>query len=228
MLRNLYLQGDGVGRSWLSVWAGSRMYRGDDIYLFDFWPLDNLNTVGGGVFFRPDKWELALHTGVNRLADDWQYETLGTPAPMGGVDQLVVLDRARIIESIKLTRYLFGRAKASLYFEAHEIGEGTHVDPMTLVTEKLPDDRGFVFGAQAGVWGQPNRYANLWVRGATGLAAYGDLAVPYALAQDKRAADAREFLIAAAGNWDGHRFGIMGGAYARYFRAAGATGYSAD
>src|SRR5262245_21314494 len=35
-LRNLYLQVDGIGRPWLSVWAGSRMYRGDDIYLFDF------------------------------------------------------------------------------------------------------------------------------------------------------------------------------------------------
>ena len=26
------------------------MYRGDDIYLLDYWPLDDQNIVGGGVF----------------------------------------------------------------------------------------------------------------------------------------------------------------------------------
>ena len=36
----------------LKVWAGSRMYRGDDIYLLNFWPLDNLNTLGGGAQLR--------------------------------------------------------------------------------------------------------------------------------------------------------------------------------
>ena len=226
-LRNLYLAVD--VRPDLNVWAGSRMYRGDDIYLFDYWPLDNLNTVGGGVIFHRGGWELALHTGVNRLADDWQYETINMPTPGASTtDQVVVLDRARVIESFKLTRMFAWRAKASLYFEAHEIGDGTHIDPVAMTAEHLPDDHGFVLGAQAGVWGQPNRYVNLWLRGATGLAAYGDLAVPYALAQDKRATDAREFVIAAAGNWDSHRFGVLGGAYARYFRAAGATGVSAD
>src|SRR5262249_39758825 len=39
--RNLYLEENGLGLKGLSAWAGSRMYRGDDIYLLDFWPLDN-------------------------------------------------------------------------------------------------------------------------------------------------------------------------------------------
>ena len=44
-VRNLYAQGtyDNV-----TMWAGSRMYRGDDIYLLNWWPLDNQNTIGGG------------------------------------------------------------------------------------------------------------------------------------------------------------------------------------
>src|SRR5262249_8297363 len=92
-LRNLYLQGDGLGWPWLSVWAGSRMYRGDDIYLFDFWPLDNLNTVGAGVMVRPARWELALHAGVNRLADLYQFQTVPQPAPGGGMPiEQVTLD----------------------------------------------------------------------------------------------------------------------------------------
>ena len=47
-LRNLYLEVNDLATSGLSLWAGSRMQRGDDIYLLDWWPLDNLNTFGGG------------------------------------------------------------------------------------------------------------------------------------------------------------------------------------
>ena len=36
----------------LTLWVGSRMYRGDDIYLLDWWPLDNQNTVGGGAGYK--------------------------------------------------------------------------------------------------------------------------------------------------------------------------------
>ena len=36
-LRNLYAQA--IYKDW-TLWAGSRMYRGDDIYLLDWWPLE--------------------------------------------------------------------------------------------------------------------------------------------------------------------------------------------
>ena len=230
MLRNLYLQGDGIGRPWLSVWAGSRMYRGDDIYLFDFWPLDNLNTIGGGIFIRPPRWELALHAGVNRLDDLYQFQTVPEPLPgaAGTIDQ-VTLNRERFIESAKFTYFLRegpSGAKLSLYAEAHEIGEGilTHADR---TTEKLPSDDGFLVGAQAGVW-SPAAFANLFVRGATGLAAYGDTAIPYSVAADKRAADAREFLLGTSAGIGGPRLGVIVGAYLRYFHAAQPATYALD
>ena len=64
-IRNLYAQGTYKG---YNLWVGSRMYRGDDIYLLDFWPLDNQNTVGGGVgkAFASDT-HVALHAGMQRL-----------------------------------------------------------------------------------------------------------------------------------------------------------------
>ncbi len=44
------------------------MYRGDDIYLFDYWPLDNLNTVGAGATYGTrGGTTFALHTGLVRL-----------------------------------------------------------------------------------------------------------------------------------------------------------------
>jgi len=44
-LRNLYVETGACG--W-TFWVGERMFRGDDIYLLDYWPLDNVNTLGGG------------------------------------------------------------------------------------------------------------------------------------------------------------------------------------
>ena len=64
-LRNFYVSATGVGGVPVEVWAGSRMYRGDDVYLLDFWPLDNLNTYGGGAIWRPSQTEVALHVGAN-------------------------------------------------------------------------------------------------------------------------------------------------------------------
>jgi len=48
-VRNMYVETQDLGAKGLNMWAGSRMLRGDDIYLLDFWPLDNLNTVGVGL-----------------------------------------------------------------------------------------------------------------------------------------------------------------------------------
>jgi len=39
------------------------MYRGDDIYLLDFWPLDNLNGRGGAILDATDSTRVQLHVG---------------------------------------------------------------------------------------------------------------------------------------------------------------------
>jgi maltoporin len=44
-----------------SLWAGSRMYRGDDIYLYDNWFLDNHNFLGAGMAYHgPQTIEFAI------------------------------------------------------------------------------------------------------------------------------------------------------------------------
>src|SRR5688500_17358127 len=57
-LRNLYAEA--LFSQKYGLWVGSRMYRGDDIYLLDFWPVDDLNMVGGGVSLALDRFEAAL------------------------------------------------------------------------------------------------------------------------------------------------------------------------
>lgn len=49
-IRNLFLEIDNKNTDPdFTLWFGSRMYRGTDIYLFDLWPLDSHNLLGGGV-----------------------------------------------------------------------------------------------------------------------------------------------------------------------------------
>ncbi len=235
-LRNLYLEGLDLFVRGLSVWVGSRMYRGDDIYLLDFWPLDNLNTVGGGVSYRFGRTSLAWHLGVNRLRDQYQYQEVPVPGLNNTSEIVVLLNRQRMITSLKAEHEMGGHdgklgAKLKLYGEYHFLPAGTldaHLPEDE--QEHLRADHGWLAGLQLGLWGfGPRSHANLFVRYAQGLAAYGELAIPFGLAADKRAKNAREVLIALSANFELRRwFGVQLGAYARYFKDADPNKYDWD
>lgn len=235
-LRNLYLEGVDLGIRGLALWVGSRMYRGDDIYLLDFWPLDNLNTLGGGVSYRHRRLLVAWHIGVNRLKDLYQYQEAPVPGLNNTSETVVLLDRQRMITSLKAEHQFGGQdgrlgAKVKLYAEIHAIGSGTlnaHLPEME--QEELPADFGYLLGLQAGLWNfGPRSHVNLFLRWATGLAAYGEFAIPFGLDTDKRAKNARELLVALSGNYELQRwFAIQVGGYLRYFRDADANKYDWD
>jgi maltoporin len=223
-LRNLFAEATHVLTSHLSLWVGSRMVRGDDIYLLDYWPLDNLNTLGGGIGLAFGRTRVQLHVGVNRLDDAFQLQRVLVPNPRFGTEEVTVLDRQRTVVSLKATRELPEVARAlslklSLYGEAHALPSGTRLKD--LEREELPSDVGWVAGLQLGAWGfGEHSFANLWARVAGGLAAYGELAVPFGLDPEKRAAGAREAVVALSGNYERRFLGLMLGGYVRYFRDA--------
>jgi maltoporin len=224
-IRNLYAEAEHVLTEHLSLWAGSRMYRGDDIYLFDFWPLDNLNTLGGGFGLRFGTTELKIHVGASRLEDPYQLQIVTIPRSDFGTDELVFQDRQKNILSLKLVHewpeLTSGMGmKAILYGELHYL-PGGQLQKNNFVVEPLPSDWGGVIGAQLGFWERNGKsFANLFLRTASGLAAYGDLSVPFGLGPDKRATGARELLIGLSANYDAERLGVMMGSYLRYFRDA--------
>lgn len=235
-LRNLYLEGQDLFVRGLNVWIGSRMYRGDDIYLLDFWPLDNLNTVGGGVSYAFGRTKLAWHLGVNRLQDQYQYQEVAVPGLNNTSELIVLLNRQRMITSLKGVQELGGRdgklgAKLKVYGEYHFLPAGTldaHLP--TQEQEHLRADHGWLAGLQAGLWNfGPRSHVNLFLRYAQGLAAYGEFAIPFGLATDKRAKNARELLMAVSANFELKRwFGVQLGGYARYFKDADPNEYDWD
>jgi maltoporin len=233
-VRNLYLEAQGVFSPHLSLWVGSRMYRGDDVYLLNWWPLDNLNTVGGGARYEfAGRVVLQAQVGMNRLDDPYQLQSIRIAPREGfGPQQALLLDRPRLLASAKATYFLqplTARAgfKLSLYGELHSMAAGVRQTNDAGARELLPADGGTVLGAQLGGWtGERSTFFNVWVRYARGLGAYGDLRVPVSQGTARTAERAEEFLVAAAGNWERGAFGVLLGAYARYFRDADPSVFS--
>jgi maltoporin len=232
-IRNLYAQAS-YGAA--NLWVGSRMYRGDDIYLLDWWPLDNQNTVGGGGSYQFDSpsssTTIAVHAGMQRLDSTYQFEQIPVVAPFGsGTVNVTTLDRPRLIETLKITHLMHGTAEKKFfnsstagfkvigYGELHEISAGVYDNTSTNIQTPLPADNGFLIGAEVGLWtGQRDTHVSLFLRHARGIAAYDPLETPLTFANDRTTSGSTETLAALGGNYESGMWGVMTGAYLRFFR----------
>ncbi|MFO0674912.1 MAG: carbohydrate porin [Polyangiaceae bacterium] len=229
-VRQLYAQG--TYKDW-TIWGGARMYRGDDIYLLNWWPLDNQNTVGGGVGKKFESDTLvSVHAGMQRLDNPFQYQQIPNVAPYGfGSVPVTYLDRPRTIETIKVTqfyrngdrRHPFGSDKAGMkaivYGELHQLPSGVTRDTTLNTDKQLQSEAGFLLGAQFTYWtGNRDGYVSVWARHARGLAAYDPLATPITFGQDKNTSNATETQFAVAGNYETGPFGLLFASYLRFFR----------
>jgi len=231
-IRQAYVEGSELFGSGAFAWVGSKMYRGDDIYLLDFWPMDELNTIGAGAGWRDTRTELAFHGGFNRLEDDYQVDRAFVPANDFGAEEVEILDRQRTVLSAKAERRFGGGdtlgLKLRLYGELHYLPKGERPLPGGFSeTEPLPDDRGWMVGAQLGLWNFARRgHLNVWLRYASGLAAYDELAVPSGLDLNRRAAPADEYRLAVSGSSEHGSVALQYGGYVRAF--VDADGQEAD
>lgn len=219
-VRNLYLEvWSQPGTVAYSLWAGSRMYRGDDSYLFDEWPLDDLNTVGaGGQVVWRDRYRVLAHAGTNRLKQPFFVQDIEVAHPEQGATTVTQLNRQRMVASLTAEGRVWDQGpggwalKVKLHTEWMGIGEGVRRRGDGSF-EALPADAGFRVGAQVGGWHNPaaddpeqprpyRRFANAFVRYSRGLAAYDELATPTVFGRDLRTTAASEFTAGAIAGWD--------------------------
>ena len=248
-LRNLYLDAQVTDR-W-SAWVGSRMYRGDDIYLLDYWPLDDQNTVGGGVLYRgpigagaarTDLLELAAHAGVNRLTTPFQLQEIEVADPEQGATTIVQLNRQRMVASADAAYIHRGAPsalsyKAKLHGELHGLPAGSRrrflPDGSAGELEPLPADLGFLVGGELSLFGWQaggfdRRHVNLYARYARGLAAFDELAQPTSVGRDLKTSGASELTFGTSTNWDADLGSVIIGALARRFIDADPAGEDPD
>ncbi len=232
-LRNAFVEARELGVEDLSVWVGSRMLRGDDIYLLDFWPLDNLNTVGAGAAWgAPGKTRLSGHLGLNQVDNSFQYQEIQVADPEFGTDPVILMDRVRLIGSLRAEQPVeVGglQGKVVGYGEVHRLGEGVSEDSER-VRRLMPAELGTTVGLQAAVWGFGERgFANLFVRHATGIAALGELATPTSgLAMDGSVTDTTSTRIATSAGFGAGRFDLIAGGYVDWFSDADSVNYDGD
>jgi maltoporin len=203
------------------------MYRGDDIYLLDFWPLDDLNILGGGFSLHFDRFDLGLAFGVNRLLAQYQFQEVEVQGRLQGADTIVQLDRQRFVGNLKAQYRLLGPAKgpalklkANLEIYGLPAGEARREDQSI---EQLAADFGYAVGAQLGAWGFADRasHLNLFVRWGQGLGAFDELSVPSGFSETKQTFPrASELLIGLSGNYEVGPFGLLAGTYVRRFKDA--------
>jgi len=234
-LRNAFVEAAGFGVQGLSFWAGSRMYRGDDIYLLNFWPMDNLNTVGGGARYAfTQDMSLAVHFGANRLDNRLQFQNVAVPAPTFGTENRILNDRLRPMVSARW-EHLFHEItddvgmKYVLWGDFQRLGDGVTRDDNEVEIE-LPTDTGYTVGAQVGAWGfTPNGFANLFLRYSRGLAVAGELNIPTTgLARDRTYANATLVRLGTSFNAESRWVGVTGGAYMQWFSDADDINYDRD
>jgi len=203
------------------------MYRGDDIYLLDFWPLDDVNTVGGGAWFEQDRLNVGAHVGINRLADPFQFQERDVVAPEFGTETVSQLDRQRYIGTLRSTYRFWGgpngpAMKAKLWGEIHALDKGQRLREDNTV-ELLPSDFGYTVGGQLGAYdfAEGATFANLFFRLSKGLTAFDELDVPSGLDSDMKSfPGASELLLGLSANYDFPGGGAMLGGYARRFSDA--------
>ncbi len=233
-LRNAYVEARDLGVDGLSFWAGSRMYRGDDIYLLDLWPLDNLNTVGGGLGWSiDDDTDVRVHAGLNQLSNPFQYQTIDVAAPTFGTEQVILLDRVRTLVSARVERRFPEAAgdvgfKAVVYGDYQAMGEG-EFENEDEVRIDLPSDLGYTVGAELGTWGfAADGFANVFARYSRGLAAYGELSVPFGFDGDRRVTSAHLVRLGTSAGARWGRLGVLTGAYIQWFRDGDDAAYDTD
>jgi maltoporin len=216
------------------------MYRGDDIYLFDYWPLDDQNTVGAGaeyarsVYLREgpksaveDRFSVAAHVGFNRLLNDFQFQQIEVADPVQGATTVDQLNRQRTVASATVGYTMMPKteggmgAKVKLHGEYHTLPSGTR-KRMDGTLEDLPADTGLLVGGELGVFGfsknaKARNHLNLFMRYAKGLAAFDELAPPTTFGPELKTQRASELTFGLSGNVDIKYGNMMIGALSRRF-----------
>ena len=187
------------------------MYRGDDVYLLDFWPLDEQNTLGAGITYEQGDHQTRFHLGVHRLNDPFQIQTIEVPDLEFGTRDVAYMERQRGIITLRHQALMNLDSSTGMkwvvYSEGHGLPSGTYRED-DLDIQNLPSDWGFLIGGELSLYSkrQPN-FINLFVKYATGLATVDELEIPTKASLMEKTAGSHEYLIGTSANYESADWG---------------------
>jgi len=153
-VRNLYLQYDNVGDGSGAFWFGARMFRGDGMYIFDTWPLDDHDMLGGGYVHKTDTCQAEFDIGTNK---DSAFGVPGNSASRTGGNPTFSATTQRYIFIHKFEKKIADERKFKTNLEFQYLPKGKGTDIVTGSANNgavfnIPSDYGVQAGVQANLW----------------------------------------------------------------------------
>lgn len=141
------------------IWAGSRMYRGDDIHVYDTWILDNHNLLGVGVdFLTQFPFQLETAIGVkNGVGGTLSSATPGFSFTLDRNSQryiFIVKPKFSLTDTLAL--------KFNIEGQGTPLANGAYAESGTSFTQHIPSTLGVMGGAELSYWGE-KFWRNLFV-----------------------------------------------------------------
>lgn len=171
-LPEMYVEAKNVITKDLNLWVGSRLYRGPDIHMADYWVFNDHSGQGFGIEYKNTRAAALFIASTDTTATVPPYFFIniksGTPSLEIRNRQVYILEHD--IRSPKGNLFSF-------LAEYHHIGDPTAVSDTTNAVLSAPGDSGFVFGAryQNNFKGmQEGSFNQLGVRYGRGIANGGD------------------------------------------------------
>lgn len=161
-----YVEATNVFLPGLSLWGGQRFYRGEDVFMADYFYFNNLSAQGGGVRYKDLDFAVLVQTGSRTNAPAYQFDDNGDGTPEAQRQRMVFVSQY-------VRRFPLGgepdkeRAhRLHLLAEVHALPAARNRDG----AEVLPSDSGWVLGAKGVLDFGNGNFNTLSVRYGRGIA----------------------------------------------------------
>jgi maltoporin len=164
-----YVEATNVLIPGLSLWGGQRFYRGEDVFMADYFYFNNLSAQGGGIRYKDLDFALLVQTGSRTNAPAYQFDENGDGTPDSQRQRLVFVSQYvhRFPQGPQSGEPLKDRAhRLHLLAEFHALPSGRTRDG----AEVLPSDSGWVLGAKGVLDFGNGNFNTLSVRYGRGIA----------------------------------------------------------
>ena len=173
-LPEMYVEAVNVLTKDLNIWVGSRLYRGPDIHMADYWMFNDHSSQGFGIEYKNTRAQVAFIATTDTTSNVPPYFFLNIKS---GTQSLEIRERQVFILE---QDFRLGKERLiSLLGEYHHIGNPTAFSDTSNLVLSAPGDNGFVLGVRfqnflEGPNLKEGSFNQLGIRYGSGIANGGD------------------------------------------------------
>ncbi len=205
-LDNLYVEVSNLAGTGLRFWGGKRLFKGDNNYLYDKWPIEFIPVTGGGFGYVSSDGNMSIDYILS-------FQKLNQTVVPGMVKQ-----RGGHMSMLKY-RHRFTTSTAIPTIVVHMYGEFRTIEELFISEQmQLKDDTGWAVGGELELSGfMPNSFVRIFMRAAGGISTYGYNEAPVFFDSNNESTDAFSFMLALDSAFDSQWVGVRLASHMKYF-----------